>query len=188
MKINNFKPYSDNVIFMDTEFSTNDPYEGEILSIGLVKVTGEELYLEMEFGGEANEWVQENILPKLTQEKVSKKVAQDKIREFVGDTKPYVVTYVTPFDVVYLHKLFESKTIEDTPFYWMPIDFASILFGLGMNPEAYHREGKEEFYKAIGLDTDKYHTHNALDDARLLREVYMKLADTEVSNYHTPEV
>ncbi len=161
---------------MDSEFSTNDPYEGEILSIAFVKVKGEELYLELEFDGKANEWVEKNILPKLTQEKFTKKDAQDKIRKFVGDSRPCIVTYVTPFDVVYLHKLFESKTIEDTPFYWMPIDFSSILFGLGINPEVYHREGKEEFYEAIELDTDQFHTHNALDDARLLREVYLKLS------------
>lgn len=161
---------------MDTEFSTNDPYEGEILSIGLVKITGEELYLELEFDGEANDWVKENILPTLTQEKVTKKQAQDEIRKFVGEDKPYVVTYVTPFDVVYLHKLFGSKTIEDTPFYWMPIDFASILFSMGIKPESYNKEGKEDLYQSIGLVTDKYHTHNALDDARLLREVYLKMS------------
>lgn len=94
----------------------------------------------------------------------------------MGDNKPYVVTYVTPFDVVYMHKLFESKDIEDPPFNWLPIDFASILFGLGINPEAYHRDDKENFYNSLKVDADKYHTHNALDDAKLLREVYLQMS------------
>lgn len=180
MDIKKFEPFSDNIIFLDTEFSTNDPYEGEILSIGLVKNNGEELYLELEYGGTVSEWVQKHILPKLTQEKATKRQAQKMIRDFVGVEKPYIISYVTSFDTVYLHKLFESKEIEDTPFYWMPIDFASIMFGLGINPEVYHREGKEEFYEAIGLDTERFHTHNALDDAKLLREVYLKLSESKL--------
>ena len=40
-------PFSNNVIFYDAEFSNVDPYTGELLSIGMVKVSGEELYLEL---------------------------------------------------------------------------------------------------------------------------------------------
>ncbi len=43
------KSFSENIIFFDTEFSSLNPYEGEILSIGLVKPNGEELYLELEY-------------------------------------------------------------------------------------------------------------------------------------------
>ena len=45
------KPYSGNIVFLDTEFSTLDPYNGEILSIGLVKMNGEELYVELKHRG-----------------------------------------------------------------------------------------------------------------------------------------
>ena len=45
------KSFSDNIIFLDAEFSTLDPYEGEILSIGLVKLNGDNLYLELEYNG-----------------------------------------------------------------------------------------------------------------------------------------
>ena len=35
------KTFSKNIIFIDTEFSTLDPCKGEILSIGIVKLSGE---------------------------------------------------------------------------------------------------------------------------------------------------
>jgi len=46
-----FNPFSKNIIFLDTEFSSLDPYKGEMLSIGLAKLDGSELYLELEYEG-----------------------------------------------------------------------------------------------------------------------------------------
>lgn len=36
-------------------------------------------------------------------------------------------------------------------------------------------EDKKNFFKQIGIDTSKYNLHNALDDAKILREVYLKM-------------
>ncbi len=167
-----FNPYSENIIFFDTEFSSLDPYIGEILSVGMVKLNGEELYLELEYGGEVNDWVKENILPALGNIKVSRVEAVKQISKFIGKNKPYLVAYVNQFDIVYLRKLMGHG---DKPYHWLPIDFASILFGLGINPEAYFSDDKENFLKQIGIDASKYKIHNALDDAKLLREVYLKM-------------
>ena len=52
-----FKPYSKNIIFLDTEFSSLDSNKGEILSIGLVKLDGKELYLELEYDSPVSDWV-----------------------------------------------------------------------------------------------------------------------------------
>lgn len=169
--LKNFTPFSDNVIFFDTEFSSLDPYVGEILSIGMVKHSGEELYLELEYGGEYSEWVQEHLLDTLTQEKVSREEAQKQVTDFVGDAKPYLVAYVNQFDVIYTYKLFG---VDGHPFYWLPIDFAAILFGLGVDPEQYYKNQKE-FVRSLGIDAEQFTQHHALDDARLLREVYLKL-------------
>jgi len=165
------KPFSNNVIFIDTEFSSLNPYEGEILSIGLVKLNGEELYLELEYDGEVEEWVQDNIIPALTEPKVSREEAIQRINKFIGDTEPYMVGYVNQFDTIYWYKLFGTG---NDPCYWMPIDFASMLFALGINPERYNREDRGNFIKEIGIDHRKYRQHHALDDAKLLREVYLK--------------
>ena len=65
-------PATDNVVFYDTEFSSLDAYTGEILSLGIVKMNGEELYLELETEAELTGWVQEHVVPFLTEEKVSR--------------------------------------------------------------------------------------------------------------------
>ena len=165
------EPYSDNIIFMDTEFSTLDPYKGEILSIGLVKMNNEELYLELEYDGYVEPWVKNNIIPTLKESKISREEAKKKIRKFVGKKESYFVGYINQFDTIYWYKLFSTR---DHPAYWIPIDFASILFGLGIDPEAYNYKDKNNFYKKIGVDASKYKEHHALDDAKLLREVYLK--------------
>lgn len=170
-----FAPYSKNIIFLDTEFSCVDPYKGEILSIGLVKLNRDELYLELEYEGYVEPWVKKNIIPTLKDKKVSRNMAVEKVKKFVGNEKPYVVSFVNQFDDVYMHKLFKSVSIKDLPFFWLPIDFASILFGMGLDPYSLR---DENFLIKIGVDTTKYkHTHNALDDARLLREVYLKMTN-----------
>ncbi|MFH1671303.1 MAG: hypothetical protein ABH889_00805 [Candidatus Portnoybacteria bacterium] len=171
------QPFSDNIIFYDSEFTSLDPYKGEILSIGLVKMNGEELYLELEYDGEVSNFVKDNVLPYLKGEKVSRDEARDKIREFIDGKESYLVAYIDSYDSIYWNKLFKIKdsTKDDQkPAFWMTIDFASILFGLGIDPEAYNYQDKKNFYKKIGVDASKYKEHNALDDARLLREVYLR--------------
>jgi len=171
------KPFSDNIIFYDTEFSSMNPYKGEIISIGLVKMNGEELYLELEYDGEMSDFVKKNVLPYLKGKKVSRAEAREKVKEFIGDKEPYLVSYVDSYDSIYWNKLFEVKdsTKEgEQPAHWIMIDFASILFGLGIDPEAYNYRDKKNFYKEIGVDASKYREHNALDDAKLLKEVYLK--------------
>ncbi|MDD5251849.1 MAG: hypothetical protein PHT12_04430 [Patescibacteria group bacterium] len=164
-------PFSDNVIFFDTEFSTLNPYEGEILSVGLVKMGGQELYLELEYEGAVSDWVKENILPTLTAEKVSRTEAVRLIKEFVGDSRPYAVSYVNQFDTIYVYKPF---SIDDHPFFWIPIDFASFLFMAGIDPTTHLYGEKTGFFSKLGIDSKKYHQHHALDDARILREAYLK--------------
>lgn len=169
------KPFSDNIIFLDTEFSSLNPYKGEIVSIGLVKLTGEELYLELEYDGEWDTWPRENILPTLKSPKVNRETSVKIIKEFVGDKKPFTISYVNQFDTIYTYKLFG---IDNHPFYWMPLDFPSMLFGMGIDPEDYFKEDVE-FYQKLGIDKTKYINHNALDDAKQLREVYLKFIESK---------
>jgi DNA polymerase III epsilon subunit-like protein len=164
------KPFSENIIFVDTEFSTLDPYKGEILSVGMVKTDGEELYIELEHNGEVSEWVRDNILPTLIQTKVSRNKAKELIKEFVGEGKPYMVSYVNQFDTIYMYKLFG---VGNEPFYWLPIDFASILFAHGRDPE--DLGNIEKICNEFGVDYNNHHQHHALDDAKLLREIYLKI-------------
>ncbi len=168
-----FNPYTKNIIFYDSEFSSLDPYKGEILSIGMVKMDGSELYLELEYDGKYDPWVKKNILPTLRNKKVSREKAIQLIRDFIGARKrPFLVSYINEYDTIYLYKLF-GKTKR--PFFWLPIDFASILFCLGIDPDSYYPKDKKNFFREVGIDAAKYKVHNALDDARLLREIYLKM-------------
>ena len=166
------KPYSQNIIFFDTEFSSLDSHKGEILSLGLVKYNGEELYLELDYNGEIDKWPRENILPSLKQEKVSKDKAIELIKDFVGTENPYVVAYINQFDMVYFYKLLGLDNFNHH-FHWMPIDFASILFSFGINPDVLV-DWNNNFLDKLKIDSSKFNQHNALDDARMLREVYLK--------------
>ncbi|HYE22085.1 MAG TPA: hypothetical protein VD998_00675 [Verrucomicrobiae bacterium] len=170
------KPYSENIIFWDTEFTSLNPYEGEILSIGMVKPSGEELYLEIDYNGPMDPWVEKNILPFLTQPKVSRAEAVEKINAFFGDQRPFMVAYVNMFDTIYFYKLLGLKgTNKDFKFHWIQIDFASMLFANGINPERFNMKHPESIVKELGIDGTKYNLHNALDDAKFLREIYLKI-------------
>lgn len=168
-----------NIIFIDTEFTSLDPRVGEILSIGIVKLNGDELYLELEVPTDApvSAWVKTHILESLTELKVSREEAVRQIRKFLGRRKPFAVAYVDNYDALYAVKLFGEG--EKLPFKWMTIDFASILFAAGINPTkllASESEAKR-FYRSLGIDPSAYRQHHALDDARLLRDVWLKLVN-----------
>jgi DNA polymerase-3 subunit epsilon len=172
------KPYTDNLIFFDTEFSSLDPYKGEVLSIGMVKMNGEELYLEVECKEEPSEWVKENVVPLLTQPKVSREEATKKIIEFAGKENSYLVSYVIEFDAPFLYKLIgvtQKKGNREFPYHWIILDFASMLFSIGKNPGSFASKDKNAMVKELGIDMSKYKEHHALDDAKMLKEAYLKL-------------
>lgn len=163
-----------NIVFIDTEFTDLDPYKGELLSVGIVKLNGEELYIELECEAEPTAWVKKHVLKQLNGPKLSRVQAAQNIKEFLGNTQPFAVGFVDNYDVIYLTKLFGAGKL---PFKWMTIDFASILFAMGINPVSFQQNetAAKSFYKQLGIDTKKFKHHYALDDARILREVWLKL-------------
>ena len=68
-------------------------------------------------------------------EKIKKEDARIKLWEFIGKrkTKPYLMSYVNQFDAIYWYQLFEDP--KEHPAFWIPLDFASILFACGRDPE-----------------------------------------------------
>jgi len=165
------KPFTDNLVFFDAEFSSLDANFGEIISLSMVKFSGEELYLELEFSGEYNDFVKEKVLPKLKGNKVSKEEAFKSIKEFLGDSKPYLISYVNQYDIIFLHKLLDKY--EYVP-YWLPIDFSTMLFSMGYDPEVL-RNNDAKFLSDFEIDITKYKRHNALEDAKMLRDIYLKM-------------
>ena len=95
----------------------------------------------------------------------------------MGRTNPFAIAYVYNYDALYIVKIFgEGSKI---PFKWMTIDFASILFANGINPTKFlaTESGAKTFYKSI--DIEKYQQHHALHDARLLRDVWVKITSQQ---------
>jgi DNA polymerase III epsilon subunit-like protein len=159
------------IIFFDTEFTYLNAKKGQLLSIGLVKESGEELYIELEppAADAIDPWVIEHVLPFLSGNFISREDARTQLVEFVGPDKPFLLAYVNQFDAVYWYDLFEDP--QKHPAFWIPLDFASILFAHGFDPGSM---GKQEFFDRIGVNKSDYTTrgHNALEDAKLLKEVY----------------
>jgi hypothetical protein len=172
-----FTPSLQNIIFYDGEFTSLNPYTGELLSVAFVRPDGEEFYIEIEPKGDLSEWDKENVVPYLLGNFISRQEAKQRISDFLGTSQPYLVCFVPQYDIVFLNKLFGvGDTSQDNlPYHWMPIDFASILFSLGINPHHYS-DGNPELFRMFEIDLTKYQRHNALDDAKLLKESYQKIA------------
>jgi len=166
--------FSENIIFFDAEFTSLHPRDGEILSVAFVKPGGEELYLEIERDRALSDaWVTENILPMLDGSPMPPEAACDRIREFIGADEPYLVSYVSHFDTVFVHKLFGESV---RPFSRYPIDFASMLFTTGFNPSNL-LENDRLLSESLGVEPSTHRRmHHALNDARLLSDAYGKLA------------
>ncbi len=172
-------PYeSQNLIFIDTEFTSLDPSVGEILSIGIVKPTGESLYIELAYEGPVDPWVRRHILPMLTAPKVSKDEAKQQIKKFLGRKNPFAIAYVDNYDSLYMVKLFGVGRL---PFRWMTIDFSSILFAHGIDPTKMlaSESDAKQLYRSLGIDLTQYTAHYALDDARLLKDAWVALTKDE---------
>ena len=175
------KPFSGNIVFWDTEFSSSDPYKSEIISLGMVKYTGEELYFELEVPEYTSNWVKEVVLPMLKDEKISRDDAKIKIDEFLGDTKPYLMADWDKFDVTCLYKLYNlgEQNPKDMKWAWNSVDFRSLLFTLGIDPSRMGTTHENNLYQELGVNYKGYRDHHALDDAKLLREVYLQLEKRE---------
>jgi hypothetical protein len=118
--------------------------------------------------------VKRHILPTLNDTKVSQDEARKRIRSFLGVKMPFAIAYVDNYDSLYFVKMFGAGKL---PFKWMTIDFSSILFAHGINPQqllATESDAKV-FYRSLGLDLSKYKQHHALDDARMLRDVWLAI-------------
>jgi len=166
------KPFSENIIFYDSEFSSFDSKNGELLSIGMVKMNGEELYLELKSTSEPIDWVKENVIPFLTGKKISPAAALKKIKKFAGSKTPFLLSYIDNYDAVYLKNIMGPG--KNNIFHWIAIDISSMFFALGLNPEDFGDGDKSGLFKKLGIDWKKYREHHALDDAKLLREFYIK--------------
>jgi len=183
--------YSKNIIFMDGEFTRLSEKGIQFVSLALIKPNDEEYFaINSEYqSNRCSEWVQENILRPLYVQTVhgdarnrctplnfhkfvgkpERQIAEE-IKQFVGDSMPYLVADVNQFDWMGICGLFG---INNIPFHYIPVDFASILWSKGIDPDI----DRIELANSMAIDISNFKKHNALDDARVLKALYEKLQD-----------
>lgn len=147
-------------VWFDTEF-IEDGKTIDLISIGLVREDGQELYLESDDVDwrKASQWVLENVHPHLTGEnKFTRKTIAALIQKFVGD-EPKFWAYYADYDWVVLCQLY--GTMMQLPKGWPMFcrDLGQALDGVPR--EEVPQQGKGE--------------HHALSDARWVRDTHLWL-------------
>lgn len=160
-------------IFFDGEFTRLKTNGIDFLSVAFISDRGNELYLEINQDfKECDDWVVCNVVPYLNQNKVTVEEATQKIKEFVEkeykNENPILVADVNQFDWIGICKLFG---IWDIPFYYIPLDFSTILYAKGIDIDI----NRMYLAKEYGIDTNGYKQHNALADTRVLKMLWDKL-------------
>jgi inhibitor of KinA sporulation pathway (predicted exonuclease) len=146
-------------IWFDTEFIDDGRTIG-LLSIGMVRDDGRELYFEpIEAGGidRASEWVRANVLPHLTGPRASRAAIAAAIIDFAGDGPEFWADHAA-YDWVALCQLYGS--MMDLPKGW-PMFCRDIRHLRASIPDA-----------VIALPRFVGRQHHALDDARHCRRLW----------------
>jgi DNA polymerase III epsilon subunit-like protein len=85
------------------------------------------------------------------------------------------------FDISCLYKLYDigERNPKDMKWNWNSVDFRSILFAVGKDPANMSTTHEPNLYQELGINYKGFRDHHALDDAKLLREVYLELTKRE---------
>lgn len=146
-------------IWFDTEF-IEDGKTIDLISIGMVREDGKTLYrenLECDLS-RASPWVQQNVIPHLTGDAVSRVMIRQEVRQFAGES-PEFWAYFADYDWVVLCQLF--GTMMDLPEGWP-------MFCMDIQQER-ARQGYPDLPEQSGV------THNALADALWAKEAWKSL-------------
>lgn len=141
-----------NRIFFDTEF-IEDGNTIDLISIGMVKENGEELYLvSSEFDeSKADSWVVDNVISKLdVDQRYPNYQIRDKVLEFIGADKPEFWAYYADYDWVVFCRLFGRMMDLPNHFPKYCNDIKQLTRNLKFDTHTIQQENE----------------HNALDDAK----------------------
>lgn len=168
------------LVWFDGEFTFLSENNIKFLSMGFVADTGETLYLELKQDmADVGVWVKENVVPFLNpqDDALTESAAVEKIKEWLkeiyGDdkeNKPVLVADVNAFDWNGINNLF-SINPEDNPFFYIPLDFSTILYMYNIDIDI----DRLELAESLNIDTSKIRKHHALDDALLTQKIYVQL-------------
>lgn len=119
-------------VFFDTEF-IEDGRTIDLVSIGLVREDGAELYLESEEAqlGRASPWVVEHVLPHLKGPRVPRKEIAKEIVHFVGK-EPEFWAYFADYDWVALCQLYGTMMALPPTWPMFCLDLMQLQRDLGL--------------------------------------------------------
>ena len=133
-------------LWLDTEFNG---WEGELISMGITSEDGKEFYEVLECSNPVA-WVKENVVPLLLKDSISRGLFTKKLEQYLSQWDRVEVIADWPRDL----ELFYSSLLVGNG--WMinvPKQFSTKL--------------------VRGLDTHSLLPHNAIEDARALKAVYL---------------
>jgi hypothetical protein len=155
--------------FLDTEFA-EDGKVIELISIALVAEDGRFYYAVAADGWapeRCNEWVKGNVLPHLPLDRTPRADIADTVKDILlRDGKPEIWGYFADYDWVVLCQLFGRMVDlpKGFPFYCM--DLKQLM--------------RERGIEKSDLPAQKGTEHDALADARWIREAWLHIHDQEV--------
>lgn len=137
-------------LFLDTEFNG---FQGKLMSMALVPEdpTKPEFYKELEMKDQLDPWVLKNVVPHMTMVPCSHNEFQQALTQYLWNVGDCTIVADWPDDIRYFCE--------------------SLITGPGMCINLFH---KIKFELDFGIDYQSEVPHNALYDARAIRDVYMK--------------
>ena len=171
-------------IFVDTEF-TGEHSQTTLVSAGFVTLDNKKLYITLNDykKDQVTPWLKHNVLSKIDQKKsINKKQAYKKISKFFYDyskgERIQLVTAGKTLDLILIFDLFHQKSpknkykhyLKDLPKYLnheFHLDIYTLFFVCG-----YKKNINREKFAKLKIRNAK---HNALYDAMVIRECYIKL-------------
>ena len=175
------------IVFLDTEF-TGEHAKATLVSLGLVTITGEELYVTLNDYDrrQVTDWLSENVLSYID---ASKSVTSHRaymevdkfLREYSDGSPVYIISCGLLQDYILLLELYRFSCPEREFFHALHclpdylnhhagIDLNTILRLVGIDPSL----DKLEF---LGENSTKLKRHIALDDAKIVRKIFLKIQE-----------
>lgn len=135
-------------LWLDTEFNS---FCGELISIALVSEDDKEFYEVLELPSNINPWVANNVIPLLNKNPISRKELQEKLRKFLLQFKHVEVIADWPEDISH----------------FMNVQVSQFGHRIATPPQTIRL--------VTNLLPESQTPHNALSDAKALREAHLKI-------------
>lgn len=137
-------------LFLDTEFNG---FGGELMSIALVpeREGVREFYKEIRISGQLDPWVRDNVVPHLILPSCSYSEFQQELAQYMWEVGESVIIADWPDDVKYFCQ--------------------ALITGPGMMINLMHNV---KFELDFSINYESLVPHNALHDARAIKEFYLK--------------